>query len=245
MPEQSEHHHFKTGEALPPLKPGVLRLYSMAFCPFAERTRFVLAAKGIDYELVNVNTFQKPEWYFDKNPDGVVPTLEQDDKLIQESIVTCEYLDELYPDIAPMFPSDPYLRSRDKLFIQRFGKFISGFYLSGKEKGENEELRSAAIKNVESVEQELKKRGTPFFSGSSPGMVDFSIWPFIYRIPYSRSLGDGGLDSFVLLKQWMDRMRQDKIIAPRIVEDEALLEFSTHYRTPGSRFDEIQTKAIK
>ena len=35
------------GETLPPLSPGVLRLYSMAFCPFAERTRLVLAAKGI------------------------------------------------------------------------------------------------------------------------------------------------------------------------------------------------------
>ncbi|XP_063953688.1 glutathione S-transferase omega-1-like [Lytechinus pictus] len=238
-------HHFKTGETLPALKPGVLRLYSMAFCPYAERTRLVLAAKDIDYELVNVNTYKKPEWYFDKNPDGLVPTLELDDKLIQESLVTCEYLDEAYPD-TPMYPADAYLKARDKLFIQRFGNSIPAFYRSAKEKGKNEELRTTLLKHMNSIEDELQNRGTPFFFGSSPGMVDYAIWPFIYRIPSSMALGSGGLpESLVLLHQWIDRMRKHEIIAPRIMEDEALVEFSTHYRTPGSRFDEIQTKSVK
>lgn len=35
------------GSALPPLENGKLRLYSMRFCPFAQRTRLVLAHKNI------------------------------------------------------------------------------------------------------------------------------------------------------------------------------------------------------
>ena len=35
------------GSTCPEVKPGVLRLYSMRFCPYAQRTRLVLAAKRI------------------------------------------------------------------------------------------------------------------------------------------------------------------------------------------------------
>ena len=39
--------HLETGSAYPPLEKGVLRLYSMKYCPYAERARLVLAAKNI------------------------------------------------------------------------------------------------------------------------------------------------------------------------------------------------------
>lgn len=39
--------HLGPGSQLPPLRPGKLRLYSMVFCPFAQRSRLVLAAKNI------------------------------------------------------------------------------------------------------------------------------------------------------------------------------------------------------
>lgn len=232
---------------MPPLSPGVLRLYSMAFCPFAERTRLVLAAKGIKYELVNVNTYQKPEWFVEKNPDQLVPVLEQDDKLVQESLVTCEYLDELYPKTAPMFPSDPYLKAKDKVFIQKIGNVISALFKSAREKGANEEFRNAFLKQVESLEEELKSRGTDFFSGSSPGMVDYALWPFIYRAPPSKALGGDGAfpQSCALLNKWIQRMRNHEVVAPRIMEDAALREFSDHYRTADTRFDQIQTKSIE
>ena len=39
--------HLETGSAFPNHEKGVLRLYSMRFCPYAERPRLVLAAKNI------------------------------------------------------------------------------------------------------------------------------------------------------------------------------------------------------
>ena len=39
--------HLKAGSEMPPLKEGKLRLYSMVFCPYAQRTRLILAAKNI------------------------------------------------------------------------------------------------------------------------------------------------------------------------------------------------------
>ena len=37
-----------SGSVCPPLTPGVLRLYSMRFCPYAQRTRLVLLHKKIE-----------------------------------------------------------------------------------------------------------------------------------------------------------------------------------------------------
>ena len=41
--------HLKVGSEMPPLTKGTLRLYSMVFCPYAQRARLVLAAKNIPY----------------------------------------------------------------------------------------------------------------------------------------------------------------------------------------------------
>ena len=50
----------------------------------------MLAAKGIEYECVNINLKDKPEWFLDLNPVGKVPTLEHPDgKVIYESAICC------------------------------------------------------------------------------------------------------------------------------------------------------------
>uniref|UniRef100_A0A3Q1ERT0 Glutathione S-transferase omega 1 n=1 Tax=Acanthochromis polyacanthus TaxID=80966 RepID=A0A3Q1ERT0_9TELE len=70
---------------------------SMRFCPFAQRARLVLAAKGINHETVNINLKEKPDWFLAKNPLGLVPVLETSaGEIIYESPITCDYLDEVY-----------------------------------------------------------------------------------------------------------------------------------------------------
>lgn len=38
-----------------------------------------------------------------------------------------------------------------------------------------------ALNGLELFDQELAKRGTPFFGGGKPGMLDFMIWPWCER----------------------------------------------------------------
>ncbi|XP_055416086.1 uncharacterized protein LOC129636607 isoform X9 [Bubalus kerabau] len=65
------------GSAPPgPVPEGLIRVYSMRFCPYAKRTLLVLRAKGIRHEVININLKNKPEWFFKKNPLGLVPVLE-------------------------------------------------------------------------------------------------------------------------------------------------------------------------
>uniref|UniRef100_A0A3B3VJ96 GST N-terminal domain-containing protein n=1 Tax=Poecilia latipinna TaxID=48699 RepID=A0A3B3VJ96_9TELE len=78
-----------------PVPKDSIRLYSMRFCPYAQRTRLVLHAKGIKFDTINIHLRNKPEWFLEKNPLGMVPTLETPaGEVIYESPITCEYLDE-------------------------------------------------------------------------------------------------------------------------------------------------------
>lgn len=54
---------------------------------------------------------QLQEWYLAINPAGVVPALVDEGRVVLESTVIIEYLDDAYPQ-APLRPSDPHARAR-------------------------------------------------------------------------------------------------------------------------------------
>uniref|UniRef100_A0A8C7BBK9 Glutathione S-transferase omega n=1 Tax=Neovison vison TaxID=452646 RepID=A0A8C7BBK9_NEOVI len=107
-----------------PVPDGLIRVYSMRFCPYAHRTRLVLRAKGIRHEVVNINLRNKPEWYYTKHPFGQIPVLENSKcQLIYESVIACEYLDDAYPG-RKLYPYDPYERARQKMLLELFYKIL-------------------------------------------------------------------------------------------------------------------------
>ncbi|XP_060027354.1 glutathione S-transferase omega-2 isoform X2 [Erinaceus europaeus] len=113
------------GSPLPgPVPEGLIRIYSMRFCPYAHRTRLVLRAKGIRHEVININLRNKPEWYYTKHPFGQIPVLENSKcQLIYESVIACEYLDDAYPG-RKLYPYDPYERARQKMLLELFCKIL-------------------------------------------------------------------------------------------------------------------------
>lgn len=71
--------------------------------------------------MVNINLFNRPDWYYNKNPLGKVPCLEFSDKsVIFESLITCDFLDEAYPSARQLNSSDPMKRARDRMLTELF-----------------------------------------------------------------------------------------------------------------------------
>jgi len=76
----------------------------------------------------------KPDWFLEKNPLGLVPTLEtQSGQVVYESPITCEYLDEVYPE-KKLCPSDPFERAQQKMLLEHFSKVYTnalpqGYYI--------------------------------------------------------------------------------------------------------------------
>lgn len=174
--------NFAAGSKFPPNSSGKMRIYSMRFCPYAHRTRLVLEHKNIPFETININLRNKPDWFLERNPLGLVPVLELDDKTIYESTATCDWLDDVYPQ-NKLQSTDPYRKAWDRILIENFGKIATSF-----DSMLSPEKRDGAIeilqKSYSFFEDALKKRVGPLFGGDNPCMVDFLIWPWMERIAF-------------------------------------------------------------
>ncbi|XP_068220330.1 pyrimidodiazepine synthase-like isoform X2 [Palaemon carinicauda] len=214
--------HLSSGSICPPMGIGILRCYSMKYCPYAQRTRLVLLAKNIKHEVINVNLRSKPDWLFEKNPLGKVPVLEKDGETIYESLITCDYLDEVYPN-PPLYPSDPWKKAQDKVLIDRWAKVSQAWYKIRFAVG-NEEMMKKALQELHEgldiYEVELKKRGTKFFGGEKPGMLDYMIWPWAERICVLQEIsGDVFLteERYPTIISWTSSMCEDPVIKAVII----------------------------
>ncbi|XP_062133394.1 pyrimidodiazepine synthase-like [Drosophila sulfurigaster albostrigata] len=214
--------HLGKGSVHPALPDdGVPRLYSMRFCPYAERAHLALNAKKVPHHTIYVNLTEKPEWLIDVSPLLKVPALhlvgEKAQPSLIESLIIVEYLDEKYPE-NPLLPKDPLKRAQDKILVERFSA-ITGAFLKILIHGDGADFWPA----IDIFEAELGKRGTPYFSGEKPGFVDYMIWPWFERL---------AIAEFILKESYnFDKKRYAKISAwlDLIVKDEVV---QSHYATP-------------
>jgi maleylacetoacetate isomerase len=87
-----------------------MKLYSYFRSSASFRVRIVLNLKQLPYEIVPVHLVknggeQYAAEYLQLNPQGVVPSLENDGNIFVQSSAICEYLNELQPEPA-LLPSD-------------------------------------------------------------------------------------------------------------------------------------------
>ena len=87
----------------------MITLYHHGSSVCAAKVRIVLAEKSLPWDGVYVDILRGDQFdpaYMKLNPKAVVPTLVHDGKVIVESSVICEYLDETFPD-PPLKPARP------------------------------------------------------------------------------------------------------------------------------------------
>jgi maleylacetoacetate isomerase/maleylpyruvate isomerase len=91
-----------------------MKLYTYFRSSAAYRVRIALNLKGIDYESVPVDlrrgAHRRPD-YLARNPQGLVPALEDGGPVLSESLAIIEYLEETHPD-PPLLPRPPLDRAR-------------------------------------------------------------------------------------------------------------------------------------
>jgi glutathione S-transferase len=95
-----------------------LVLYDSPGSPCARRVRIVLLEKGLAWTtrvLDLTKLEQKRPEYLKLNPNGVVPTLVHGDRVVYESNVITEYLDDVFPS-PRLYPADPWERARAKMW---------------------------------------------------------------------------------------------------------------------------------
>ncbi|MEI9988344.1 MAG: glutathione S-transferase family protein [Aliidongia sp.] len=72
-------------------------LFHLPLCPFSRKVRVVLKEKNLDFELKLERVWERRAEYLEMNPAAEVPVLvESDGRVIVDSGVICEYLEEIY-----------------------------------------------------------------------------------------------------------------------------------------------------
>src|SRR4026207_1431407 len=94
----------------------MMQLYSGTTCPFSHRCRFVLYEKGMDFQVIDVDLYNKPEDIAVMNPYNRLPVLGDRDLILYEANIINESVDERFPH-PQLMPADPVMRARARLML--------------------------------------------------------------------------------------------------------------------------------
>jgi len=159
-----------------------LTLFSSPDCVVCHRVRLVLAAKGVSYELVPVDTANPPEDLLDLNPYHSVPTLVDRDLVLYAASVVSEYLDERYPH-PPLMPVDPLSRARLRLAMltveREWVPQVQAIQTGTRAAAEvgRKRLQELLIGSLPVF------RAARFFLNSEMSLADCAVAPIVFRLP--------------------------------------------------------------
>ena len=191
-----------------------ITLYDAVPSSNSDRTKIALHEKGLGYNRITLDLAKKeqkrPE-FLKLNPYGKVPVINDAGKILFESCIINEYLDEQYPNPSLM-PKDPHLRGRGRVLVDYGLNYLHEPYwaLRG-EMLKKQSERNAAI--VEEKHQALRHLlqyleealgDKPYFLGEI-SLTDIDLVPRFLRM---ESYGAIPTPSLPRLTAWLKRMKE-------------------------------------
>lgn len=161
----------------------MMNLYSGTTDPFSHRCRIVLYEKGMDFQVVDVDLFNKPEENAVINPYGRVPVMVDRDLVLYESNIINEYIDERFPH-PQLMPPDPIMRAKARQLLHTLEHELFS-HIEALEKNQ----KAAADKARGHVRDQLMQL-VPLFSkqkymlGDEFSMLDVAIAPLLWRLEH-------------------------------------------------------------
>jgi len=166
--------------------PSMMQLFSGTTCPFSQRCRFVLFEKGMDFEIRDIDLYNKPEDIAVMNPYGQVPILVERDLVLYESNIINEYIDERFPH-PQLMPVDPIMRARTRLFLYNFEKELFTHVSVLENRAETNQAKlETARKNIRdrlsTLAPVLVKN--KYMLDDEFSMLDVAIAPLLWRLDH-------------------------------------------------------------
>lgn len=200
-------------------------LYSSATCVDCHRVRFVLAEKGINVEIIEIET--NPSAVADLaqlNPYHETPTLVDRDLVLYGAGIICEYLDERYPH-PPLMPVDPVSRAR--LRLARYRVMRDWYVMVGR-------ILEASGKALDAPRKELRESLSAsnelfelfdFLLSDDLTLVDCTLAPLLWRLPvYGVTLGKEA----AAISEYMERLFARESFTTSLTEAEMELVEAIH-----------------
>ena len=168
-----------------------MTLFSRRDDPHSHRVRIVLAAKGLEARIVEVDPARPPEDLIDLNPLQSIPTLVDRDLVVYGAGIVAEYLDERFPAPA-LLPGDPAGRAQARVVLHRIEQDWYALVpaLEGGEKRDETRARRLMLEAVLAAEPLFRMK--PWFLSDHFSLLDAAVAPILWRLSHWRvTLPDG------------------------------------------------------
>ncbi|URE22375.1 glutathione s-transferase [Musa troglodytarum] len=195
--------------------------------PFGQRCRIALAEKGVEYEYREENILgAKSPLLLKSNPVyKKIPVLIHDGKPVCESLIIVQYIDEAWPDRAPLLPADPYARAQARFWADfvdmKFFEYGSRLW---KLKGEAQAAaKEEFILILKLLEGELGAK--KYFGGDAFGFVDIALAPFVsWFYSYETCAGFSIEEAAPKVAAWGKRCMDRKSVANAVSHPDKIYE---------------------
>ena len=211
-----------------------LQLIQSEVCPYAQRSHMCLLEKDLDFEVIEVDLKNKPDWFEEISPYSKVPVLKDGDMRIYESSIINEYVDEAYPQ-PPLMPADFGKRAEARIWIDFDNvKFVPDFYrvLLEQDLDNRQQIASRLIDHLVFFEN----RGLaddwkgPYWFDDQLSLVDLTLYPHFERIAVlERYRGIAIPPSCPKLADWLAAVKERPSARATAHEDDYHLNAYSHY----------------
>mmetsp|Transcript_28528 Transcript_28528/g.37323 ORF Transcript_28528/g.37323 Transcript_28528/m.37323 type:complete len:522 (-) Transcript_28528:303-1868(-) len=185
-----------------------------AWCPYCQKVWLQLEEKRIPYMVKKVPLRcygDKPQWFRQLNPSGMLPVAEIDGKLITESNDIMQALEDQFPDHNPLIPrvSSPEGANMSGLLRLERELFSVWFrWLTSPLRDESQRIQFNAV--MDRVNSALKESSGPYFLGEQLTIVDIMYTPFLERmaasLPYFKALEVRNNPQWPAVEAWFQAM---------------------------------------
>jgi RNA polymerase-associated protein len=161
----------------------MMTLYSGTTCPFSQRCRIVLFEKGMDFQIIDVDLYNKPEDLAVMNPYNRTPVLVERDLILYESNIINEYIDDRFPH-PQLRPPPRVMRARPRLFLFRFENelFSNIDAIDGGTQKQADKARQVIRDNLTQIAPVFVKQ--KYMLGEEFSMLDVAIAPLLWRLDF-------------------------------------------------------------
>jgi maleylacetoacetate isomerase len=172
-----------------------VKLYSYFRSSAAYRVRIALNLKNLPYETVPIDLLhseQQSADYRSRNPQGLVPALENDNgQILAQSVAIMEWLEECYPE-PPLLPEDLWQRALVRSMVNNIACDIHPLlnlsilnYLKGPLEADPEQVgawyNAWIRRGFEAIESVLEQQGGCFCFGDVPTLADCCLVPQVFN----------------------------------------------------------------
>ncbi len=152
-----------------------IKLVTSGFSPFCQRVEMLLVEKDLSYKKREIDLSNRPDWFKKDAPLGKVPLLYVDDKILFESIVICEYLDEAFG--LGLHNKNLIIKSLHRAWIEVGNAILAAIFslIAAKNQDDFNTKKLILISKLTILETNLKY--SPYFDGESFLLIDISMAP--------------------------------------------------------------------